>query len=223
MSPAKADQTRGAATRASRQSRPRRKHGTLSRTDIVDAGLALAAEVGFETINIRALSARLDCSPMAIYSHIDGKEDLLQAMADRAIDMIELPAGEDNWVDWYVDVALSYWSMMCRYPGLDAYILTRGPVVSTPSSIDVTTRMFDVLLRAGFEPAAAATVWRTAHTYLSGYAILTRSASYASPDHRQTSASDADKVFAALNRPVDEHTLESDLRQILSGFAKPHL
>jgi len=160
---------------------------------------------------------------MAIYTHVDGKEDLLQAMADRAIDMIKLPEFQGDWVGWYIDVALSYWSMMCRYPGIDAYILTRGPVIASPSSIAVTTRMFDVLLKAGFGPETAATVWRTTHTYLSGYAMLARSASYASQDHYTTQAADVERVFAELNRPVDESILESDLRQILSAFAKPLL
>ena len=197
---------------------PRRPHGSLSLDDIVDAGLALAAEVGFEKINIRALATRLDCSPMAIYGHVKDKEGLLAEMADRAIGTMKLPDHEQDWIEWYVGVALASWSTMCRYPGLDAYVLTRGPVLMTPSSIGVTNRMFEVLLRAGFSPGETATLWRTTHTYLSGHAMLARRPSSVLPANDSTLPPATSDVYKALSAPMDEDWLEAGLRHILRGF-----
>jgi len=190
----------------------------LSLDDIVDRALQLATDVGFEKINIRALAGLLECAPMAIYGHVADKEVLLAAMADRAIGAIELPAAQDDWKDWYVEVALAFWSMMCRYPGLDAYVLTRGPVLGTPCSLAITTRMFETVLEYGFSAAQAATLWRTTHAYLNGHAMLARRGTSPRPSEAESSDSPASDVFAALSAPMDEGCLETGLRHILDGF-----
>jgi AcrR family transcriptional regulator len=191
----------------------------LGRDAIIDAALELAADVGFETINIRAVAARLNCTAMALYRHVKDKDDLLQAMADRAIGTVEPPAETADWIDWYVAIAVQYWRMMRRYPGLDSYILTRGPVVATPKSVAISTQMIEVLLEAGFSAERASFIWQIAHTYLAGHSMLTRSDRYAT-NNIIAAKPRAAEVFTILSHQLDEDSLERGLRHILGGF--PH-
>jgi AcrR family transcriptional regulator len=189
----------------------------LDRDSIVLAGLELAAAQGFRNFNVRALAARLGCSPMALYRYIDNKDDLLRDMADRAIADIELPDDHSSWIDWYVTVTLRSWTIMQRFPGLAAYVLDQGPVLATPSSLSITTRMFEVLLDAGFDSATAALVWRTAHCYLSGYVMLTHGHSKTTPPDHTTGQSVA-AVFAVLADKPNDQSMATGLRRLLNGF-----
>ena len=196
----------------------------LCRDSIVAAALKLASDVGFETINIRAVASRLGCTPMALYRYVKGKDDLLGAMADSAIASVEIPpnpsdAAED-WVQWCVEAAILFWRMMRRYPGLDAYILMRGPVLPTSSAVRFSTQMIEVLLAAGFSPPTAARIWQTAHTYLTGHAMLARSDRPAGQGQPIVSASPIAEVLRVLAEPVDEHSLEVGLRHILGGYVR---
>lgn len=199
------------------QRRIRGRKANLDRDSIVLAGLDLAAEQGFKDFNVRALAARLECSPMALYRHMDNKDGLLRDMADRAIADIELPDGHSSWIDWYVDVTLRSWTIMQRYPGLAAYVLDQGPVLATPTSLSITTRMFEVLLDAGFDSATAALVWRTAHCYLSGYVMLAHGHTDTAPTD-QAAGQSVGAVFAVLaDKPTDE-SMATGLRRLLNGF-----
>jgi len=69
----------------------RRSRGSLTRTEVVDAALALADEQGIEALSMPALARRLKCGVMSIYGHVDSKEDLLEAVAERAFAELPLP------------------------------------------------------------------------------------------------------------------------------------
>jgi AcrR family transcriptional regulator len=209
------------AERGARQElRPRQ--GTR-RAEIVDAALQLAATQGFETINLRALAAHVELSTMALYRHIDNKDDLLRAMADEVLGAIELPPRTLPWDEWYVAVTLRYWDVMAQYPGLAAYVLAHGPVLQAPGALQITEEMLTVLLDAGFTPPEAALLWQTAHAYLSGMVQLfqghTRNGR---PSERRRGnemrAPTVTAVLAEFDDAPEKHTLEAGLRRVLAGF-----
>jgi AcrR family transcriptional regulator len=57
--------------------RPRR-----SIDEVVEAAIAFADEAGLEALTIRALAGRLELSPMALYTYVAGKAELLDLMLD---------------------------------------------------------------------------------------------------------------------------------------------
>jgi AcrR family transcriptional regulator len=67
--------------------RPRR-----SIDEVVEAAIAFADEAGLEALTIRALAARLQLSPMAVYTYVAGKAELLDLMLDALYLRIERPA-----------------------------------------------------------------------------------------------------------------------------------
>jgi TetR/AcrR family tetracycline transcriptional repressor len=72
-------------------SRPRRRRGSVSRDEIVDAALALANEVGLAGLTMPVLAARVGCGVMTLYGYVRSKDELLGAIAQRGLADLQLP------------------------------------------------------------------------------------------------------------------------------------
>jgi len=71
--------------------RRRRPRGSLSREQVVDAALALADESGLPGLTMPALARQLDCGVMTLYGYVEGKSELLAAIAQRGLRDLRLP------------------------------------------------------------------------------------------------------------------------------------
>ena len=67
----------------------------LTRERIAQTALELIDEEGLENCSMRRLGARLGVEAMALYHHFAGKGELLDAVMDRLVDEMDLPAGHD--------------------------------------------------------------------------------------------------------------------------------
>ncbi len=59
------------------------KKDELSREAIVDRAIAIADVEGLEAVSIRRLGQQFGVTPMALYWHVQNKDELLAAMGDR--------------------------------------------------------------------------------------------------------------------------------------------
>ncbi|HEY0812534.1 MAG TPA: TetR/AcrR family transcriptional regulator [Pseudonocardia sp.] len=76
---------------------------TLDYAAITTAAIALADEEGVDAVSMRKIAGRMEHSPMALYRHIGGKEDLTELMYDAVLgelDLAGIPSGS-----WRPDVA----------------------------------------------------------------------------------------------------------------------
>ncbi|WP_305094897.1 TetR/AcrR family transcriptional regulator [Prescottella sp. R16] len=82
-----------------------RSRDSLSLKGIVDAATALADEHGSATVPLRAVGDRLGCTAMALYTYVDGKDDLLAIMYDHAHDGLATPPpmSVTDWADRLLD------------------------------------------------------------------------------------------------------------------------
>src|SRR6478672_11816256 len=69
----------------------RRRRGSLSRQQVVEAAMQLADQDGLEALSMLTLAGRLECGVMTIYRYVDNKEDLLDAIALRGLADVRLP------------------------------------------------------------------------------------------------------------------------------------
>src|SRR5690349_13234469 len=76
---------------------PRDHRQTLTRDRVLDAAIDLADHEGIGSISMRNLGQALGVEAMSLYTHIRGKEDLLDGMADRVIGRIDLPPAGEDW------------------------------------------------------------------------------------------------------------------------------
>jgi AcrR family transcriptional regulator len=120
---------------------------------VVDAALEVLRDEGLERVSFRAVSARLGVNPMALYTYVATKEDLLAAMFDRIagmpVELLRDPARPplERLADFYVAARL----LLIEYA--DLYRMARpAQVVADWSSAET---LFGVYAEAGMDPLRA--------------------------------------------------------------------
>jgi len=134
---------------------------SLTRAAVLQTALELADEVGLERTSLRAVAQRLRVTPMALYRHVHGKEDLLDGMAEVVYGRLHLPAAGGDWWEELASLARSTRSVLLAHPAA-VPLLARAPAGPNGQALDDALRA--VLLRAGFSSAEAAEL----HDQLSG-------------------------------------------------------
>src|SRR5580692_4796056 len=62
----------------------------LTRAAVVDRALALADKAGLDALTIRKLATELGVTPMALYWHFHGKDELLNGLTEKIWGEIDL-------------------------------------------------------------------------------------------------------------------------------------
>lgn len=108
---------------------PSRRGLTVDR--IVEAGIALAQEVGLEQLSMRRLAERLSVGAMSLYGHVPGRAELIDLMVDAAFAEVVYEARAIDPADWRTSleaVARCNWDLYARHPWLLAVDTTRPPL-----------------------------------------------------------------------------------------------
>src|SRR5437879_1817968 len=95
--------------------RPRRPRGSLSRELILDAAEEVAQQ-GFEALTLRAVAARLEAAPMALYRHFATKEELINALLDRVLGRFVAETPSEDWVDDLRHFARAHRQLLDQHP-----------------------------------------------------------------------------------------------------------
>jgi AcrR family transcriptional regulator len=140
----------------------------LDSEEVVDTAIAIADDQGLEAVTLRRIADRLDVTPMALYRHVESKDDLLDRMADRLYaDLAPGEAGEDWW-ERLADLARATRSVLLAHPW--AAPLFARPLAG-PHSLAVDEALRGSLTQAGFSAAEI----RELHDQLSNmvFALIT--------------------------------------------------
>lgn len=68
------------------------------------------------SVTVRAVTSRLDASPMAFYRHFATKDALVDALLDRVLGRFRVPAASDDWVADLEAFAVSHRRMLAEHP-----------------------------------------------------------------------------------------------------------
>ena len=129
-------------------------HRGLTTERVVDGALRTADVGGIEALSLRRLAVELDVTPMAIYRHVRNKSHLLDLMADRLLESVDLAADESvTWQDRLRQLLGSYQAVAAAHPAAP-FLLSR-PFVSRAEP-RVTEALFAVLHSAGFDARQSA-------------------------------------------------------------------
>lgn len=93
----------------------------LQRDAIVSAARELVSVAGLEALSLRRLAARLGVTAAAIYAHVEDKQDLLRAVAEREFAQLVAEyhqSGSDDPVDRIRSQSLAYIAYARREPEL---------------------------------------------------------------------------------------------------------
>ena len=124
----------------------------LDLESVVDCALALADDHGLDSVSLRRVANRLDVTPMALYRYVAGKEELLDALADRLYAELELPAGNDDWWEELARLGRSTRRLLLAHPW--AAPLFARPLAG-PHARALDQAMQNGFRRAGFSAAEA--------------------------------------------------------------------
>jgi AcrR family transcriptional regulator len=138
----------------------------LSRERIIACAMKLADEEGIGALSMRRVAAELGATPMALYNHVSGKDELLNGISGRLLQEIDLSAIDPG--DWAASIKTGYAEfrrVLLAHPNL-LPILQRKGEVSADAMKPIELAM-SLLRSAGFTPEEAL----HAHWTLSGFAM----------------------------------------------------
>ncbi|HKA50305.1 MAG TPA: TetR/AcrR family transcriptional regulator C-terminal domain-containing protein [Candidatus Dormibacteraeota bacterium] len=148
-------------------SRTRRK---LTRGRILTVALELVDLDGLEALTMRRLADQLKVDPMSLYNHVDGKEALLDGIAEALWNEVELPDGEVGWMEALRSFATSLRAMVHAHPQAYPLLMTRG--ILSARELHAIDGAIQALERAGLSREQAAEMIRTLFAYAVGYGML---------------------------------------------------
>jgi len=142
-------------------------HQALSRERVVGEALALVDESGIEGCSVRALSARLEVTPMALYSHVASKEDLLDAVLDAVLATVAAEELSADPIDALVEVAHRYRAAFARHPKAAPLLATR-PTPQGPAAHALMAGTIALLRAAGLDDRGAAAAYALLAQFIMG-------------------------------------------------------
>lgn len=200
---------------SSRGSRSRRKGGvprSLTQSQIVEAALELTCANGLDGLTMNALATRLGVGVMTIYSYFRGRDELLDAMADRAA--ADLYANHRDSTDqpWDVELRVHYRALresLRSNPSLADLLFFRGQVLAANAEqleqiAEHMRRHIASMIHGGIEPALAMRVFL-------GMSFFTLASALRDEDFIAPTAL-PDRLQAMVGETMDARQILSDAR-----------
>ena len=161
--------------------RPKRTPRTRRRTPLTPAiisqvALELIDAHGLETFSVRRLGAELGVEGMALYKHYESKEALLEAVSERLILELVIPASPaGNWKERARRMGNDYREISRRHPKAFPVLAMRK--FTSLGTLALLDRIFFALLADGIPPLATLELFRTVVNFCNG-TILDELAGY---------------------------------------------
>lgn len=172
----------------------------LTRAAVLDTAHALLAEEGLDALTMRALARRLGVAPNALYSHVPGKTELVDALLDDRLSLVTEPDPDaPDPVAALAALMTSTYEVLLGRPGLvPLYLARQGS--RGPNAVRLGVTMDALLARLGLAPDAIPSARRALILHAIGGA-----------------------AFAGAAGPVPAETASADfarsLRWLLAGIA----
>ncbi|WP_166865609.1 TetR/AcrR family transcriptional regulator C-terminal domain-containing protein [Salinibacterium sp. ZJ70] len=139
----------------------------LTRSGIVDAAVAVADANGLDGVSMRSVGKQLGVEAMSLYHHIEGKEQLLDELADWVFAHIRMPSPEASWRDGMADRSRSARDVLSAHPWGLALVESRrnpGPILLAHHNA-----VLGCFRRGGFSVRLAAHAFSVIDSYVYGF------------------------------------------------------
>lgn len=168
------------AKRATVEKRPRRERGSLNPEDILDGAFRLAEQVSLDNLSMPMLGKHLDVGVTSIYWYFRKKDDLLDAMTDRALEQFaDLVTPFVQAADWQESMRRHARTMRKAFrdnPILCDLILIRSALSPAAAKVGAqqTERVIDSLVEAGLPSEDAVHTYSAVQLHIRGTVVLQR-------------------------------------------------
>ena len=199
----------------------------MSRSRIVETAISLIDTEGVSALTMRRLGATLDVEAMALYRHVNGREDLLEAVVDELVDSIEIPAAVDlqpvdGWQAFLQVLAHNVRRVAIAHPAAFPLIATRHPAAPWLRPPLRSLRMVEAFLTGlearGFSERQAVAAYRSFTSFLLGHLLLEAAMQGAplAPAEEPLDEGDATLSNRAAELDVSEFPVVARLREPLA-------
>ncbi|HEY2699821.1 MAG TPA: TetR/AcrR family transcriptional regulator C-terminal domain-containing protein [Pseudonocardiaceae bacterium] len=165
-SPDGTTQARPEPGRAVRRGRPRKGSEQLSRPAIVQATLTAIDALGVQAVSMRTVAATLRVDAKSLYNHVDGKDGLLDAVAEHLLGTITIPQRAGDTRQDLRAIAYAFRNSALAHPEAATLVLTRQ--LSSPTALAPTEAVLQVLGAAGFSAEESVSLLRMLVATLTG-------------------------------------------------------
>jgi AcrR family transcriptional regulator len=175
----------------------------LSRARILTAALELVDMDGLEALTMRRLADQLKVDPMSLYNHVNGKDALLDGLAEVLWAEVKLTDSAAGWKETLRSLATALRQLAHAHPHAYGLLFGRG-FLPGPSLLSIGAAL-KVLEGAGLNREQAAEMIRTLMSYAVGYAMLELSAP---PPSGETRLEQIVSLTRALPQDTPVHLVE---------------
>ncbi|MGH9023697.1 MAG: TetR/AcrR family transcriptional regulator, partial [Acidimicrobiia bacterium] len=100
--------------------------------EVLETGLRILSAEGIEAVSMRRLAGELGLSPMAIYSYVETKDELLDGIAALALgDLVVEARDGETWQDGLIRSMTELHDALRNNPGVSDLLLSRPPPIAT--------------------------------------------------------------------------------------------
>ena len=172
----------------------------LSRERVLRTAIALADEVGVESLSMRKLAKQLGVEAMSLYHHVAGKEDLVSGIVDLVFEEIEPPPAGVEWRTAMRARAVSTREALLRHPWANGLLEARAQ--PGPANARLHEACLKCLREAGFSLAETVHAYSIQDSFIYGFALQER----ALPDSFEDPAVSAQVAARQMAQvPVDAY------------------
>ena len=147
-----------------RVGRPKR----LTTSEVIDEAIRLADDLGLEGLSMPALARHLGVGTMTLYGYVKNKEDLLDKIATRLFEDLELSSHE-SWQQGMFDFFSEFREAAIAHPTL-ARLLASGRI-TIPAVFDILESFFGEMTDDGVSIDEAIRLFYAALTYTIGFIL----------------------------------------------------
>jgi AcrR family transcriptional regulator len=145
----------------------RSRRQRLTRERVVEAALELIDAEGADALTMRRLGQELGVEGMALYTHVENKDDLLNAVAQRVLSELELPDPPPAaWQERIHAMVMAWAGLQDRHPR--AFVLIYRARPPDTWNVRPTEEIYDALRSAGFDELETANAYLTLIFLLDG-------------------------------------------------------
>lgn len=158
----------------------------LTRTRVLDAGMALADRDGIEALSMRRLAGELGVEAMSLYNHVRNKEDALDGLVDLVAAEFKRPGIGGDWRAEMRARAIAAHGVLVRHPWATALIVSRVNV--GPSMLAYVDATIGCLVAAGFSYPEADRAWNAIDSHVYGFTLQQLAFPFAEEDYADAAA-----------------------------------
>jgi len=136
---------------------------------VLHAAVAVADQVGLESLTMRRLGSHLGVEAMSLYKHVASKDDILDGIVDIVVSEIDLPSTEADWKTAMRQRAFSARQVLASHPWAIGMMESRAAM--GPAALRYVDAVIGSLRAGGFSVEMAAHAFVLLDSYIYGFVV----------------------------------------------------